>query len=466
VDPDGLHAATEVLAAVDANLGPLDGGPSGAWRLRVPTLSERPSYLMVILAGEPIALPWHSVLRIMMASPGQLAALERDPPILEMTPNPGLRAGDVPLVCVGHGRRRGWLVADRLVWRLEGTPASPPRRAPWPGLTRAVSTEEHEIYWVAEAAWLLRDVPVPPLPAFDPQETSASDEPSAAPADPSGPPPGKEPEGSPLPELTFENVHRIDRDSAPSRAAEPVATIAAPAPAPSEQAEPVAAVVAPAPAPSEQAKPVAAVVAPASAPSEQPEPVAAIAMPAPPRTPDAPRSGMPMPASTEDRRSRSRRMEDRARRGVAYDPPRERRVPRTGPPARIVMAQPSDRPLALVAEDSITARIVLTRMLEQQGLEVEAVDTAAELLLLLPQRSWALVCVDVDLPDGRGESLLRMVGEVAGKQGPSLVALVRDEEDETAARAAGVSRMLHKPFDLEALTGLLTRLGLQAGRRR
>lgn len=154
------------------------------------------------------------------------------------------------------------------------------------------------------------------------------------------------------------------------------------------------------------------------------------------------------------------------RRGVAYDPPRERRVRRTGPPQRIVMAQLTDRPLALVAEDSITARIFLTRMLEQRGLEVEAVDTAAELLLLLPQRSWAVVCVDVDLPDGCGEELLRMVGEVAGKQGPSLVALVRDEEDATAARAAGVSRMLHKPFDLEALTSLLSRLGLPTSKGR
>jgi CheY-like chemotaxis protein len=140
----------------------------------------------------------------------------------------------------------------------------------------------------------------------------------------------------------------------------------------------------------------------------------------------------------------------------------------TASPARRAPAPPPPTPArlpALIAEDSITARIFLTRMLEQHGLEVEAVDTAAELHRRLATRAWAVVCVDVELPDARGEDLLR--GVLAGGAGrvPTVVALVRDEADLAAARGAGISRALRKPFDQSEVVDLLARLGLARGGR-
>jgi two-component system, OmpR family, response regulator len=110
---------------------------------------------------------------------------------------------------------------------------------------------------------------------------------------------------------------------------------------------------------------------------------------------------------------------------------------------------------ALVAEDSIAARIYLVRLLEQQGFDVHAVATAAELQEALAEGPWTLICADGGLPDGRGgEFLSELVGSSTGA-GPAIVALVADADEESAARAAGVRATLRKPFDREALDRLL-----------
>jgi DNA-binding response OmpR family regulator len=85
---------------------------------------------------------------------------------------------------------------------------------------------------------------------------------------------------------------------------------------------------------------------------------------------------------------------------------------------------------------------------------VHAVSTARELRELLPHGPWALVCADVELPDGRGPELLRETSLLLGGTG-ALVALVRDAADEMVARGAGVSTTLRKPFEGEALDRVL-----------
>ncbi len=124
---------------------------------------------------------------------------------------------------------------------------------------------------------------------------------------------------------------------------------------------------------------------------------------------------------------------------------------------------------ALIAEDSLTASIFLARLLEQQGFLVRTVDRADALAAELARGDWALVCVDVELPDGRGREHLRAAREAheraqAARPTPgALVALVRDAEDVAEAKAAGISRTLRKPFDRGALEQLLARVGGHAG---
>jgi CheY-like chemotaxis protein len=122
-----------------------------------------------------------------------------------------------------------------------------------------------------------------------------------------------------------------------------------------------------------------------------------------------------------------------------------------------------------VAEDSLTASIFLARLLEKHGFIVRTVETAAELARELARGDWALVCVDVELPDRRGREHLVATRTAlerahAGRPvPPALIALVRDLDDAAAAQAAGITRVLRKPFDRDALAELLRRIGITTG---
>ncbi len=119
---------------------------------------------------------------------------------------------------------------------------------------------------------------------------------------------------------------------------------------------------------------------------------------------------------------------------------------------------------ALIAEDSISARLGLTQMLEGHGLEVHAVGTAAELFEALDDGPWALVLVDAELPDGHGVELLSAARERAREDDPGteVVALVRDGAEAVIAIEALVVRSLHKPLSRAAVARLITELGLES----
>jgi DNA-binding response OmpR family regulator len=127
-------------------------------------------------------------------------------------------------------------------------------------------------------------------------------------------------------------------------------------------------------------------------------------------------------------------------------------------PAVAVSPETAANPRVLVAEDSITARIFLRRLLEQMGFEVEAVTSLRELRAVIGHGPWAIVMVDVDLPDARGARVLAGLAP-RSERGPSpVVALVRDDEDTAVARSAGVRNTLRKPFERDDLERLLIAL--------
>lgn len=359
----GLRAAHDVLAAVGGNLGPAPqpretSTGQGRGRVRVPTFAARHSYLMIRQGEIALALPWHSVLQVHVTGAAELAG--REPGHAGITLLPPLLAGpsprgDRPVVLIGHGLQRAYLVADQLVWRLDASACTAPGPAPAPGLERAVRTEDGETYWVADPAALLAAVPLP-VPS----------EARPAPLRPEA----RRLTARPMPRLRVLEAQDVEAL---------VLEVAA--------------------------------ETPAKVPASGPQSLAAI-------------------AETEPESA-------------------------TAPVVRHARR-------ALVAEDSLTARMFLTRMLEQHGFEVTAVTRGAELLALLERGPWALLCVDAELPDARGPELLR---EIATRVRAPLVALIRDRQDLESATAAGISRVLRKPFDPDALAGLLQRLAPGRGAR-
>ena len=117
---------------------------------------------------------------------------------------------------------------------------------------------------------------------------------------------------------------------------------------------------------------------------------------------------------------------------------------------------------ALIAEDSISARLGLAQMLEGHGLEVHAVGTAAELFEALEDGPWAIVCVDAELPDGHGVELLSEARDRAREsdEDVEVVALVRDGAEAAQAVEALVVRTLQKPCHRAAVARLIADLGL------
>jgi CheY-like chemotaxis protein len=454
----GLQAADKVLSAVGGNLGPAivtgaEPYPLAAWKLRVPTFAGRASYLMLIQGDLKLALPWHSVLRICMVPASELQSSIREAGHPVLPPfAPRVRvASEYPVALVAHGLKRAYLIADRLVWRLRAQSSEVERAAPDPVLSHAVETDESEVFWVVEPGRLLERIETP---AFDEPRTTES------------------PRKETLPELGPGGVEPLPQAPAVGASgASPPAPFPAGTVAPASYVPPPAECVVPlAPAssvlpPAEPVAPVEPVapaecvvpLAPASSVLPPAEPVAPVEPVAPAEcvVPLAPASSVLPPAEP-----------------VAFarpGTPAARAEPVRGsesasPVQSPVAAVPERR--ALVAEDSITARVFLARLLEQQGFSVRAVASAAELFEALEGDRWSLLCVDIELPDRAQASVLRGLMEVLRERrsGAALVALVRDATDIAVARAAGIQSTLRKPFDRDSLERLLAGLGLGARR--
>src|SRR5262245_44323999 len=168
-DPAGVPPAHQVLSGVDGNLGPPlvpVGGREGSWLIRVPSFSARPAYVMLMQGTLKLAVPWHAVLRIqvMPRAAFHARAARAGMTVLPRLSSLATRGGECPVVVVGHGLKRAWMVADRLVWRLPAEICEPDSRLKEAGLARAVVTDEDEVFGLVEPGTLLASAPLPPLP--------------------------------------------------------------------------------------------------------------------------------------------------------------------------------------------------------------------------------------------------------------------------------------------------------------
>jgi signal transduction histidine kinase/CheY-like chemotaxis protein/HPt (histidine-containing phosphotransfer) domain-containing protein len=109
--------------------------------------------------------------------------------------------------------------------------------------------------------------------------------------------------------------------------------------------------------------------------------------------------------------------------------------------------------LALVVDDEAYNRTVLAGIARELGYEPMAAPTAAAALEGAGRPGVAVVFLDLDLPDGRGDEVARRLRARPG--GGGLVIIATTGHDSAAARercaAAGMDGFLLKPFDLDAV---------------
>lgn len=405
VRPEGLALAGATLESAE---GALLQGDDARWRLRLPLLVERRSYLLVRQGHLALALPWHSVARLRMLSPEVRAALA-EPVLAPLAPAAEMH-GERPAALLVRGLRRAWFVAERIVWRIVAEPGEPDRASPMPGLERSIELEDGDRYWVLDPAWVLRRVPAAETPA-----------------------PVWQSRPHQLAELG-------SGDASPPRPSfEPLAPEALAAPVP------------------------ATPVAPPVLTAEFAVPIAVPDLPPAAEAPPAPLEPPPL-----ERRARERAV-DAAAAEPALDspPPAARRAPAPPPPTAIggvtgpIATAPADAaPRALVVDDSLVARLFLARLLERRGYQVELAASAAEAESLLPLGPWAAVFADVALPDLAPAEWLAWITTSHFEAGGSfaLVALTRDRDDQRRALGAGITLHLRKPFASEALDEVLLRM--------
>lgn len=421
---NGLAAAGAVLASVDGSLGPAE---DDRWVLRFPIASARASYLLLRQGHLGVALPWHAVAKLRMLPEKERAELAAT--TLAPVAATGETSSERPAALLAHGLRRAWFVADRIVWRIAADAEEGDIAAPLRGATQMVQVDGEHRYWIPDLAHLLSEVA--PLAV---------------------PPPAPRPRPSLL--LGAEYVQPLSAQ-APVEAAPPVAA-EVPAAVGTSLVEP---------APNQHAVGAADPFAvldellPSIAP-ETPVDEAAMSMAESSVLEDTPVAGFTATVEVV-RPDEVLEAHELASPLVEPESPELGQLPAPPPqaPPALEVDEPT-RPRALVVDDSIVARIFLTRMLEQRGFRVVGGETAAELVTELESRPYAVVFVDVGLPDVKGRVHLEHVLDLRShsREPFMVVALTRDAEDEDLARSAGAVLALRKPFETAALDQMLLKL--------
>lgn len=100
-------------------------------------------------------------------------------------------------------------------------------------------------------------------------------------------------------------------------------------------------------------------------------------------------------------------------------------------------------PAVLLLEDRGDVRVVVEAMLRRRGVSCDAAASLAEARALLAGRLYDILIVDVNLPDGRGLSVL-----TTGPNAPLAVVMTGDDRESTSHEAlrAGAADVIAKPF--------------------
>jgi CheY-like chemotaxis protein len=117
----------------------------------------------------------------------------------------------------------------------------------------------------------------------------------------------------------------------------------------------------------------------------------------------------------------------------------------------------------LVAEDEKISRLVMQRMIERLGHEVETVGSGADALARLEERAFHLVLADIQMP---GMSGIEMLHEIRARTptengpGPKVVAVTGHAmpEDRTMLLQEGMDGYVSKPVDAEHPSALIDEL--------
>jgi DNA-binding response OmpR family regulator len=112
-------------------------------------------------------------------------------------------------------------------------------------------------------------------------------------------------------------------------------------------------------------------------------------------------------------------------------------------------------PPVLIVDDSLTVRMSLSDLLKDAGLDSIACSTVAEARQALAENTFALVILDVLLPDGNGVDLLREIRAMPQAAASTVMMLSTESEvrDRIRGLTTGADEYVGKPYDPTYLVG-------------
>ena len=137
-------------------------------------------------------------------------------------------------------------------------------------------------------------------------------------------------------------------------------------------------------------------------------------------------------------------------------------------PASSDTAAPRARPQSLrilVADDDRDAVITIAALLEHEGHEVREVYRGSEVLRLVRDFDPDVVLLDISMPGMTGYDVAREVRQLFGEHRPILIAVTgwKKSADLLLAKMTGFNHHLGKPFEPDALLGLLAGIAPKRG---
>ena len=111
-------------------------------------------------------------------------------------------------------------------------------------------------------------------------------------------------------------------------------------------------------------------------------------------------------------------------------------------------------PRVLVIESNDILRVMLFTILRHQPLAVDTAVSAAEALEKTMQCDYALIVVDVDMPDQEAEMFLRTFHEER-PQATTFILAVRDPKNESFLDPELVSAVITKPLEIDTVAELV-----------
>lgn len=111
---------------------------------------------------------------------------------------------------------------------------------------------------------------------------------------------------------------------------------------------------------------------------------------------------------------------------------------------------------ALVVDDDIAIRILVTRILQRHGFRVDCARDGAEAIEHLLQQDYAVIALDLMMPRIDGFAVIRYMTEHMPAKLQNVIVMTAFGQSALHQVCPPVTRFVEKPFDIESLVAEAT----------